>query len=78
MLISSGIMFLMYKFGRLVALVYIRQPLLHRDGAKRKDRRMEDGGTAAVLYERIVREGGAAPHPGPASLVTDCCQLAEA
>ena len=26
MLISSGIMFLMYRFGRLVALVYIRKP----------------------------------------------------
>jgi hypothetical protein len=55
---ASGIMFLMYRFGRLVALVYIRQPQQHWGGAKRKDRRMEDGGTAAVLYERIVRGVG--------------------
>jgi hypothetical protein len=27
-------------------------------GRARKDRRMEDGGTAAVLYERIVRGVG--------------------
>src|SRR5215218_5938984 len=32
--ISPGIMFLMYKFGRLVALVYIRQPQRHRDGVE--------------------------------------------
>jgi hypothetical protein len=32
--ISPGIMFLMYKFGRLVALVYIRQPKRHRGGAE--------------------------------------------
>jgi hypothetical protein len=34
--IASGIMFLMYSFGRLVALVYIRYALRHRDGAKRR------------------------------------------
>jgi hypothetical protein len=36
MLISPSIMFLMYKLCRLVALVYIRQPLRHREGAKPK------------------------------------------
>jgi len=29
---------LMYNLGRLVALVYIRHPLRHRDGAKRRPR----------------------------------------
>ena len=31
-----GIMFLMYGIGRLLALVYIRKPLRHRGGAKRR------------------------------------------
>ena len=34
--ISPSVMFLMYKFGRLVLLVYIRQPLRHRYGAKQR------------------------------------------
>src|SRR5215208_769760 len=34
MSISSGIMFLMYRFYRFVALVYIRNTLRHRDGAE--------------------------------------------
>jgi hypothetical protein len=40
---------------------------------------MEDGGTAAALYKRIVRDGGAAPHPGPgaqpavAYRLQECC-----
>jgi hypothetical protein len=34
MLVSSGIMFLTYRLGRLVTPVYIRQPLRHRGGAK--------------------------------------------
>jgi hypothetical protein len=34
--ISSGIMFLMYSFDRLVVLVYIRNTLRHRGGAKRR------------------------------------------
>ena len=34
--ISSGIMLLMYRFGRPVALVYIRQPQRHRGGAQRR------------------------------------------
>jgi hypothetical protein len=33
--ISSGIKFLMYRIHRLVALVYIRQPLRHQDGPGR-------------------------------------------
>ena len=32
MLISSGIMFLMYRFGRLVVPMYIRNTLRYRTG----------------------------------------------
>jgi hypothetical protein len=65
-----GIMFLMYRLDRLVVLVYIRQPMRHRGGAKRKDRRMEDGGTATVLYERIVRGVGRLHTPALPGLAT--------
>ena len=53
MLILSGIMFLMYRTDRLVALVYIRQPLRHRGGAKRR--------VEAWLVEAptLLREAGA-------------------
>jgi hypothetical protein len=36
MFILSGIMFLMYRFGRPLALVYIRKPLRHRGGGRAK------------------------------------------
>jgi hypothetical protein len=54
--ISSGIMFLMYRIGRLVALVYIRQPQQHWGGAKRKDRRMEDGEPQRSFMSRLYGE----------------------
>ena len=64
-------MFLMYNFGRLVALVYIRQPLQHRGGAKRRvgaklDRRLrpydgsrcaEHGGCSCTWYGVRVPPG---------------------
>src|SRR5215212_10099185 len=36
--LSSGIKFLMYKFCRLAALAYIRQPLQHRGGAQAREK----------------------------------------
>jgi hypothetical protein len=44
--------------------------LRHRGGAERKDRRMEDGGTATVLYGRIVRGVGRLHTPALLRLVT--------
>jgi hypothetical protein len=44
-------------------------------GRARKDRRVEDGGTAAVLYERIVREVGRLHTPALLGLVTPQVRL---
>src|SRR5215218_680237 len=54
--ISSGIMFLMYSFGRLVALVYIRQPLRHRGGAQAIETpgRLGGGGYRQAWLNEIV------------------------
>src|SRR5215213_5825923 len=53
--ISSGIMFLMYRFGRLVALVYIRQPLRHhRTEAKRRPRQSRRPSAAKRIIKAEV------------------------
>jgi hypothetical protein len=53
MLILSGIMFLMYRFHRLAALLYIRHLLRHRSGAKRR------AGALLARGLRPMREAGA-------------------
>jgi hypothetical protein len=64
MLVSPGIMLLMYKFGTLVALVYIRQPLRCRGGAehgKGPEPRCETPALFPLPQKRYVYYSGVGP-----------------
>src|SRR5215217_236494 len=58
MLTSSGIMFLMYKFDRLLALVYIRKPLRHRDGESEGRTKRRPSAAKSIIRARAPKDPG--------------------
>ena len=57
MLVSSGIMFIKYRFGRLVALVYIRRTLAGEDGETKKPTRASMVMVAPLEPPRNAQQG---------------------